>query len=201
MFRIRTLLGAAALAGAMAAPADAELIPGKSIKIKQDHTIVTVEFISADPDRTGNLYFRGCGDRHNVLITAPSTDDSGEGQYLFGNRTALAGQTMQLNLTFNKGDRLHFAFDILEPDAQPEDIYYSNRHGERKQFAWDRPLGLLQIDDVRRQSPEFDGDYNDLIVHLTFSVIPAPGSLALLGLSALVAIPSRRRTARRIDRC
>ena len=193
MFPNRTLLGAAISVCALTAQVQADPVPGKRIKVHDDNTIVTVEFVSADPDRTGNLYFRGSGDIHNVLITAPNTDDTGEGQFLFGNRDAADVDAVQLSLIMNAGDRLHFAFDVIEPDPQSEDVFYSERKGERKQFAWDKHASLLHVDDTRKQSADFDGDYNDMIVRLTFTVIPAPGSVALLGLSALIAVPPRRR--------
>src|SRR5438552_10723546 len=98
MSRIRIMLGAAALASALVAPANANLVPGRPVVVKHSDILVTVEFISADPDFVGNLYFLGSGDRSHVLTPAPDTDSNGLGQFLFNNETAIAGSMVQLQL-------------------------------------------------------------------------------------------------------
>src|SRR4029077_19192181 len=107
-------------------------------------------------------------------------------QFLLSNEQPLVGEAIQLEGVFKAGDKLHFAFDIVEPEAAADEVFKSNKQGDRKQFSYDKQNHLYAIDDTRRGTPGFDGDYNDLIVRLTFSQVPEPGSIALMGLSGML---------------
>ena len=195
MSRIRTLLGAAMVAGALAAPVDADLIPGRPIVIKQNNTLVTVELLSADPDHLDNLYFLGSGDRTHIRIAAPDSDSKALGQFLFNTSTSTPGAVVQLIGTFDAGDKLHFALDIVGEGSDDDVVFQSQKQGFRKQFAYDKQTFIYGVDDTNHHDADFDGDYDDIVVRFTFSNVPSPGAMSLLGLGILVACSRRHRCA------
>src|SRR5215510_12238169 len=150
------LLGTMLVAAAMASTAQASLIPGKPVVVQANNTLVTVEFLMADFDHAGNLYFLGSGNRGHVVDPAPNSDATGLGQFLFNNETNMPGDTVQLIGVFNAGDKLHFAFDVLDPPAPNDDLFESQQKGQRKQFAFNSQHNVYGIEDGKRNAPGAD---------------------------------------------
>jgi hypothetical protein len=112
---------------------------------------------------------------------------------LFNNHVTPLGTTRELQGTFQAGDVLHFTYDILAPSNALTDVLRTVVVNDREQFAWDPQEPVLAVEDTYLDDPNSDHDYNDIIVSVHFSSVPAPGALALLASAGLLAGGRRRR--------
>ena len=195
MARKALLIGATIVAGAVSAQAHAVMVTGRPVVITQNDTIVFVEFRTSHADNIGNLYFRGSGSRNNVDERATNTDGTGLGQLLFSSEDTLKGTTVQLEGVFKAGDKLHFTYDLLGSAGSTDSGFFKSwsEHPQRRQFAYNNTTDRYAIEDGRRGTSDFDGDFDDMIVKFTFQPVPSPGSLALMSLGLGVACVGRRR--------
>jgi len=183
--------GAAALLAVAigAATASADLVSDVPISVPTDNTTATVEFIGHTAQYEGNLYFLGTGDADNVLAPAPDSDATGLGQFLFNNHDASPGDMTMLIGTFNAGDVLHLAYDVVHPPDVEDELFRTDVEDDQKYFDWDIETGIVGIEDMRK--PQSDLDYDDIQFRLIFEQIPAPGALPVL--AALGLLGRRRR--------
>ena len=112
---------------------------------------------------------------------------------MFNNHAATVGQRYALPGTFALGERLDFSYQVIRGGL---DFFSTENEADWSQFsvdASDPENVFVMIEDIRR--PGGDGDYNDAMFRVEFTcetLVPAPGSFALLGLGGLV-IGTRRR--------
>jgi len=193
MFQYATSVGAVAAAIAMSSSINAQSVPGAPIVVPQDNSTVTIEFVSFEADYTGQLSFLGGGT--NLQVTQPAADTGlpGFGQSAFINQQGLVDAII-LQGVYNTGDVLHFAYRVTDP-IEAIDTLRTDTADDSTQYSWDAATGLLSIEDLRPSNPGFDGDYNDIIVRVTFSNVPGPGAAAVAAIGSLMLGRRRRRLA------
>jgi hypothetical protein len=122
-----------------------------------------------------------------VQMPAADSGTPGLGQQLFTNSIASPGDTFVLPGVFDATSVLHFAYEIEALD----DVFRTDVPVDSVQFAFDPQTMTLGVDDNR--FPNTDIDYNDMQVNIVMAAVPAPASVALLGLA--FCRRSRRRRA------
>jgi len=183
--------GAVVSALALTGVAHAGSVDVTPVVVPADNSIVTIEFVSASADYTGEFSFLGSGTALQITLPAIDTGEPGLGQQVFTNQGGPT-ESLQLQGTHNAGDVLHFAYRIIAP-LDVTDLLRTDVPVDQAQFQWDAETGLLAIEDLRATSDIFDGDFNDLIVRVTFSAVPTPGTAFLAVLGLFVAFRGRRR--------
>ena len=163
------------------------------ITVPSDNTTITIQFLGASADYTGEFSFLGAGTVSQITLPATDTGLPGLGQHLFANHDG-ATDAIQLQGTYNTGDVLHFGYNIVQP-LDVIDLLRTDVPNDTSQFDWDSESGQLTIEDLRQTNDFYDGDFNDNVVRITFSSVPTPGTAFLAVLGFLVAIRGRRRTA------
>lgn len=199
----------------LTAAANADIIMGEPVTSPVGLSTASIEFRGASASYTGELYFMGWGSEESILHFAPDSNHSHLGQWLFNNHESTPGSQMALLGEFDSGSVLHFAYKIISPRDQ-RDLFRTDVLNDRDNFAYDPANGDLRIEDLRRNGGHdgddddhhedhfrdehdggdclpYDGDFNDAMFTVTFQSIPAPGSLALLGLGGLAMTRRRRR--------
>jgi len=89
---------------------------------------------------------------------------------------------------------LHFAYRVTDP-TEAEDTLRTDEATESSQYSWDSVTGLLAIEDLRPDHPWYDADYDDLVVRVTFSNVPGPGTAVAALFGSLAIVGRRRRLA------
>ncbi len=193
MIRKRFIPGLALVAALVlcVSTANADLVSDTPITVPADNSQAFVEFISQTAAYEGNLYFLGTGTPDQVLNPAPNTDAANLGQFLFNNHAATPGDTTMLIGTFDQGDILHLAYDIVHPVDVADELFRTDVDDDQKYFSIDVETGIIGIEDLRK--PQSDLDYDDILFRLYFVQIPSPGVLALLGVAGLTGGRRRRR--------
>lgn len=166
---------------------------GNAIVVPSNNVTVTLVFDHSSALFTGNLYFLGTGNATTLLNPAPNSDGTGLGTFIVNNHTSPIGTSVALPGVFNAGQVLHFAYDIVAPIGASTDVLRTDVAGDRMQFAWDPENSFFAIEDTYLSNPKCDQDYNDIVIGVCFTPVPAPGALALLGLAGLVGARRRRR--------
>jgi len=119
--------------------------------------------------------------------------ESGSDVVLWNNHAASIGQSFVLPMTFAAGERLDFQYEII---AGGLDVFSTANENDWGQFSVDasNPYDVLVgIEDIRL--PGGDSDFNDAEFNVVFtcgSVVPAPGSLAVLGAGGMLGLRRRR---------
>jgi len=187
-------LGAAiaALTVTSAATAGLPYGVGQPIMVPTNNVTITLVFDHSSAVFTGNLYFLGTGTANAVTNPAPNSDATGLGTFVFNNHTSVLGSTFDLPGVFNAGQVLHFAYDIVAPADASTDLLRTDVAGDQMQFAFDPENSFFEIEDVYLDNPMCDQDYNDIVVGVCFTPVPAPGALALLGVAGLISRRRRR---------
>lgn len=186
--------GAVAVAIALTPSARAEYVVGAPIIVPNGVTVITLEFVSADAAYTGEISFLGAGSDLLVTMPAADTGPAGLGQQLFVNQNGATGNTIVLEGVYAAGDTLHFGYRVFEPSGQ-EDLFRTDNAADVDNFAWDEEAGLLHIEDLRPGHPWYDADYNDIIVRVSFTIVPAPASALALIAGGTIGFGRRRREA------
>jgi hypothetical protein len=188
MLRAGALLIPVALLGLGAGEARAEYVIASPVSVEVESTPVqvTIEFVGSDTPTTGTLYLLG-DDRGSGLMPSADSGTPGLGQQLFTNSIASPGDTFVLPGVFDATSVLHFAYEIEALD----DVFRTDVPVDSVQFAFDPQTMTLGVDDNR--FPNTDIDYNDMQVNIVMAAVPAPASVALLGLA--FCRRSRRRRA------
>ena len=170
------------MAAGLLSPAHALTVSGGSI-FTTDLEEVTVSFQGSEAAFT-NLLF----------------EDAPNDMFIFNAKTATSGQTVNLG-TYGAGTELVFRLDSFNPQGDFLNSWYTgpasrNSDGTHAIVTF---LGNntyeVAWEDLDFNSPSYDGDYNDLIVTVQGTVIPEPGTLALvgIGLASLTGMVRRRR--------
>lgn len=192
----RKLLGALSLASlALVAPAGlarGDAIIGAPVFAPVGLSTATIEFQGSSAGYTGELYFLGWGTQDTVLHRASNTSGNDLGQRLFNNHSSAVGSQAVLEGMFDSGSVLHFAYEIIHPRNR-RDLFRTDAARDVNNFAWDGASGFFGVEDLRRDDRRYDGDFNDATFTINFHSVPAPGSLALLGLSGLALTRRRAR--------
>lgn len=190
----RCAIGASIAALAATAPAFAGYPygTGSPITVPTNNVTITLILDHRAAAWSGNLYFLGWGNASSVINPAPNTDATGLGTYIFNNLSAPVGTQVVLPGVFQAGQVLHFAYDIVAPTTATTDLLRTDVAGDQTQFAWDPENQFFAIEDTRPQNNS-DLDFNDLVVGVCFSPVPAPGALALFGLATIAGGRRRRR--------
>lgn len=165
---------------------------GVPITVPSDNVTITLVFDHTAALFTGNLYFLGSGNATTLLNPAPNTDPTNQGFFVVNNHTSTLGAHVVLPGVFQSGQVLHFAYDIIAPSNASTDVLRTDVAGDRNQFAWDTENQFFAIEDVYLNNPQCDEDYNDIVIGVLFTPVPAPGALALLGMAGLVGRRRRR---------
>ena len=176
----------------LAAAANADIIMGQPVTSPSGLSTASIEFRGSSAGYTGELYFLGWGTEGSVLHEAPDSKHSRLGQFLFNNHHSAEGSQITLDGVFESGSVLHFAYEITNPRSR-HDLFRTDEEDDRFNFAYDPGHGALAVEDLRMDSRGYDGDFNDAMFNVSFQSIPAPGSLALLGLGGLAMARRRRR--------
>lgn len=184
------LASAAAVSAAFATAASADIIIGQPVTSPVGLSTAAVEFRGSSAGYTGELYFLGWGSESQILHHAPNTNNNDLGQLLFNNHSSTVGSSVDLLGQFGSESVLHFAYEIINPSNR-YDLFRTDVNNDRYNFAYDMANGDFGIEDLREDFGGYDGDFNDAMFRVTFQSVPAPGSLALLGLGGLAM--SRRR--------
>jgi len=171
----------------------AEPFPGAPIVVPADGTTVTLEYVSFEALYTGELSFLGGGTDLQVTLPVGDTGLPGLGQQTFVNQQPL-NDSVTLEGTYDAGDVLHFAYRVTDP-TEAEDTLRTDEATESSQYSWDSVTGLLAIEDLRPDHPWYDADYDDLVVRVTFSNVPGPGTAVAALFGSLAIVGRRRRLA------
>lgn len=116
--------------------------------------------------------------------SAPST--------LWTNKGATSGQAFRATRLFDLGERVDFRYEVVKGKI---DAFASYEQADWYQFQVDasNPYDVLVgVEDIRL--PLGDSDHNDAVFRVVFSqgAVPAPGSVALLGMGGLFMVRRRR---------
>ena len=169
----------------------ADAIIGGPVVSPTGLSTATVEFTGSSAGYTGDFYFLGWGTQDAVIHFAPNTTESDLGQWLFNNHSSQQGADATLDGLFESQSVLHFAYEITHP-RKKHDVFRTDVSASADNFAYDAQTGFYGVEDLRRSYHGYDGDFNDATFSIAFHQVPAPGSLALLGLGGLAM--SRRRS-------
>ncbi len=181
---------AAAAVVSLAGSSLGDIVMGEPVRTPSDlASNATIEFRGSSAGYTGQLYFLGWGDETNVIHHA----DGGDlGQLLFNNHASEFGASVLLVGDFEPGSVLHFAYEVIAPSSK-HDLFRTDVEDDRYNFGYDASTGDFAIEDLRMDYRHYDGDYNDAMFRISLQSVPAPGSLALLGLGGLAMTRRRRR--------
>lgn len=119
--------------------------------------------------------------------------ENGNDIALWTNHSADVGDSFVLPGTFALGERVDFSYEIIAGEL---DLFSTANEADWAQFkidASDPHDVLVGIEDIRL--PGGDSDHNDAMFRVVFtcgSNVPAPGSLALLGVGGLMMVKRRR---------
>lgn len=139
---------------------------------------VEIQWIGSRASYTGNLQW---------IDPAVST----VGGTLFDNKTAATGESYEIPRLYAQGERVDFVYDIVRGGLDTFSTAVEEDWIQFRVDATDATNVLVQIEDIRL--PRGDADYNDAEFRVVFTQsIPAPGSLALLGLAPACALRRRR---------
>lgn len=141
---------------------------------------------------SGNLYFLGWGTENVVTNPAPNSDGTNQGTFLFNNLNDPIGTEVALPGSFQAGQVLHFAYDIIAPAGALTDVLRTDVEEDQIQFAWDPENSFFAVEDIRPGDGS-DLDYNDIVVGVCFMPIPSPGACAVFALAAAIGGRRRRR--------
>jgi hypothetical protein len=177
---------------ALSASAQAEYAVGASVVVPQDNVTASITYMSASAAFTGVLSFLGQGTPLLITVPANDTDEPGLGQQLFANHQDAPSDTQALQGVFSQGDVLHFGYQVTDP-ADAADVLRTDVPGTVGQFAWDAENGLLHVEDLQPGHFWYDADYNDIIVHIAFSSVPAPPTAIIAAIGMIAGTASRRR--------
>jgi len=178
----------------MSTSAAADYVIGAPVIVPADNSAVTIEFVSANAAYTGEFSFLGGGTVVQVTMPATDTGEPGLGQQVYVNQGGPTDAVL-LQGTYDQGDVLHFAYRIVAP-LEAADVLRTDVAADVNQFAWDAQNGLLHVEDIRATSDGgSDNDFNDIIVRITFTTVPTPGTALLTILGLLVTFRGRRRVA------
>lgn len=191
------IITAVAITAAAASAASATMTPAQPFTLDQD-SAVAVQFVSQSAGARGNLYFIGF-EQEGEMFNAVSSDANELGQFIFQNHGTSAGTTVELG-EFGAGSTLHFAYlvtngaggaptgSLFRTDFEADANYFAIGDTRSQEESLFTRLGIEDIRDPQHS----DFDYNDLVVDVRTTPIPAPGSVAL-AMTALAMIARRRK--------
>jgi hypothetical protein len=194
MVPIRMMCAAMIVAASLTSSALSAMVVAARVSVPFDNAQVIVRFNRAKPGHLGNFFFMGAGERFNITLPAHNSHATALGQLLFDAR-GRKRSPVTLPGVYNRGNILHFAYDVVRPRDYNDDVFRSVIRSDRKQFSYNRATGRMGIEDFRRGWRFNDDDYSDLIVRILFRPVevPTPGSMALMGVAALACLRPRRR--------
>jgi hypothetical protein len=131
-------------------------------------------------------------------------EDAPNDVFIFNAKTATSGQTVNLGC-FAGGTELLFRLDSYSTQGDFINSWFTgpaSRNSDGTVHAITSFLGnntwSVSWEDLDFNSPGYDGDFNDLIMTVQGTVIPEPGTLALvgIGLASFTGLIRRRRNRR-----
>ncbi len=175
-----TMVLAGICAGVSTANASIAVTEDPGIFSPCDDAQVQVIWLGSDAGYTGELGWLNPFENGNDIV-------------LWTNHSAVVGDRFVLPGRFALGERIDFSYQII---AGGIDRFSTANEDDWGQFNVDASNPhdvVVGIEDIRL--PGGDSDHNDAMFNVVFSCgtnVPAPGSLALLGVGGLVMVRRRR---------